>query len=688
MFSTLQSFLPSALQNNSNTNHANSDNRPPPGIKLPSGEHEDRPPDARAMNADEMGTFIIVRPPPSKSNHPLNLQVQLVPPQHRERSATGGRSSLDSSAEPGVINLSRTSTNRSDTTSIYSSYSSAASLNSVATASSTSSGRRMIIPLYNLQAHNVMTNVVVDAGTDAKIARFLRRGLEVIGLAVLEPVEVFGPAGYTHTHAQQSSTTTSPARRSVDDAHRLSAYSRSGTPDPPHTPGSSHLSLTSTADSHGHLPPPPPPHSSLPPVAELSTPPPSTGPKKLFGKLFRSRKDSAPGPTPPSSPSPPTPTPYKRASLVLTSPTPPTSADPTPTSSAISNGGPGPGQPVLQPEILGIRPSLLAPTNPPVGRPSAYVWVVRRWLKGAPEGVLGGMIAQLDARRRERGPGGGGGEVELRFEWTKARQRASRASGRRRSVRRGGSEGGERRASVALSSQSSLHGGGEEAGATSAGAGGKTPRARAGGFARRSLDRGSLSTQEHEHEHDEGGEAAAERTPRPASGFAPREDDGEESDPEDSETPWMCYLVLRRVYPGLGLNLGSGSGSGGAGGGGGAGGTEEQVKTRVASLSPTPHHPKVVAMLKVPFPLPDVDVERMGVRPRVVTPAGVARPAVEEGGAAVGGAGGGAGGGGVVLTAEEIKDVVSATGMWVVVREGIGGVGKVARKGDGWRLRG
>ncbi len=30
----------------------------------------------------------------------------------------------------------------------------------------------MIIPLYNLQAHNVLTNVIVDAGTDAKIAKF------------------------------------------------------------------------------------------------------------------------------------------------------------------------------------------------------------------------------------------------------------------------------------------------------------------------------------------------------------------------------------------------------------------------------------------------------------------------------------------------------------------------------------
>ena len=43
---------------------------------------------------------------------------------------------------------------------------------------------------------------------------------------------------------------------------------------------------------------------------------------------------------------------------------------------------------------------------------------------------------------------------------------------------------------------------------------------------------------------------------------------------------------------------------------------------------------------------------------------------------------------GLVLTAEEIKDVVSSTAMWLVVREGFGGVGRVNRKGDGgWRIR-
>ena len=46
------------------------------------------------------------------------------------------------------------------------------------------------------------------------------------------------------------------------------------------------------------------------------------------------------------------------------------------------------------------------------------------------------------------------------------------------------------------------------------------------------------------------------------------------------------------------------------------------------------------------------------------------------------------GGSGMILTAEEIKDVVCCTGLWLVVREGFGGVGKEKRKGDGWRIRG
>jgi hypothetical protein len=41
----------------------------------------------------------------------------------------------------------------------------------------------------------------------------------------------------------------------------------------------------------------------------------------------------------------------------------------------------------------------------------------------------------------------------------------------------------------------------------------------------------------------------------------------------------------------------------------------------------------------------------------------------------------------ILLTAEDIKDVVSSTGLWLVVREGFGGLGRTKRKGDGWHIR-
>jgi hypothetical protein len=150
-------------------------------------------------------------------------------------------------------------------------------------------------------------------------------------------------------------------------------------------------------------------------------------------------------------------------------------------------------------------------------------------------------------------------------------------------------------------------------------------------------------------------------------------DDGDESDPEDSETPWTCTLVLSKA--GSAVSLGSGADGGS--------GSESVVRVRVATFSPTPHHPKVVALLKVPFPLPDVIVDRLQVRRRSVSAQGIARPSwnLNAGPDAPDGVAG------LVLTAEEIKDVVSSTGLWLVVRESIGGVGKVSRKGDGWRIR-
>jgi hypothetical protein len=269
--------------------------------------------------------------------------------------------------------------------------------------------------------------------------------------------------------------------------------------------------------------------------------------------------------------------------------------------------------------------------HPPQGKPHSYTWVVRKWIKGSNEGLLGNVIGHMnnlalsDERRQSRTVPEEG-VIEVCFVWSR---------GKKKSKTRNGIQ------TIAANRRSGA-----------VGPPGKSAPGTIDGAEKRlsSVSGHSVST---------GSEVGS------SMGRTRRDnDDGDESDPEDSETPWTCTLVLSRF-----------------GGGRAAGdGSESAVRVRVATFSPTPHHPKVVALLKVPFPLPDVVVDRLQVRRRAVSPQGIARPSWNLNGDAPDG-------GGLVLTAEEIKDIVSSTGLWLVVRESIGGVGKISRKGDGWRIR-
>ena len=545
-------------------------------------------------------------------------------------------------------NLSRTPSNRSDV-SMYSAYSSVTSFTSV-TSSSTTSSRRMIIPLYNLQAHNVMTNVIVDAGTDAKVAKFQRRGLELLALAVLEPIEVFGPSPVLAGQVPPPSSN----RTSVDEHHDLAQQFTPGAayPDGVHTPASSAHSLSSGGMDHAS--------PSAPTFMRQDTnSTPTSGTKKIFGKFFK-KKDNQP-----PSPSPPAPLSLRPDSMLLrgsrastgqslTLPSqgnpkrnswlgPPTSGHPelsaSPTSSIFTSAH-------LQPAVLGIQPSCCSPKHPPQGRPHSYTWVVRKWLKGSNEGLLGNVIGHMnnfglsDDRRQSRTPPEEGA-VEVKFVWSRGKKKI-----KTRNANGSQTAGANRRSNTAVSP-------------------GKP------GSAGSSVDRpGTIDGVEKRLSMASGYSASTGSEVGSSAGRTRGDnDDGEESEPEDSETPWTCTLVLSRL--------------GGAGSPGGGGDSESVVRVRVATFSPTPHHPKVVALLKVPFPLPDVIVDRLQVRRRSVSPQGIARPSwnLNAGPDAPDGVAG------LVLTAEEIKDVVSSTGLWLVVRESIGGVGKVSRKGDGWRIR-
>lgn len=568
------------------------------------------------------------------------------------------------------MSLSRTASNRSET-SLYSSYSTG-SFSTLGSTSSTSSGRRMIIPLYNLQAHNVMQNVIVDAGTDAKIAKFMRRGLEVIGLAVLEPIEIWRGGSLE------------------DDGRPRTSFDRTGGLQlHGSTPTSSAVSLASqNTQEHPVIAPPPPPTIVAPPASSPSGRPGT--PRKFFGKLFSKKKElpTASNLTPPVTPTSPVPSltveakNLKRSSLLSTHGHPILAI-------------PGLEAP-LQPPVLGVQPALRSGAVPPHGRPHKYVWIVRKWLKGEPESMLGGMRDRVnEVRSGTLAPSGGlEASVEVRLEWSRGSKR-----GEAERLARKGSRRRSGQPSSATPSTASLHQPQTPMSPTTP----MTPS----GFAPKARKARTRS-------HGEGGRPSLDSvrsiSPEPAASITTGEsntqenqdDDGDESDPEDSETPWTCTLVVRRLHPHAAGNPQTPTPRSPL--------ADEQpqsqsLRVKVAAVVPTPHHPKVVALLKVPFPLPDVEIERVALRRRIVTPAGISRPAPEVVPESAGSTGqkkfwsgssreNGTGrseigrSSGMMLTAEEIKDVVSCTGLWLVVREGFGGVGKERRKGDGWRLRG
>jgi hypothetical protein len=149
-------------------------------------------------------------------------------------------------------------------------------------------------------------------------------------------------------------------------------------------------------------------------------------------------------------------------------------------------------------------------------------------------------------------------------------------------------------------------------------------------------------------------------------------DEGEESDPEDSETPWVCrvYVPRRKDEEILGA----------------AEGKKEKRKRRdatdgvvVATLYPAPHHPRVIAQVKVSndrlpistgmFRAPQHQNSQQHFF--ALHSNGNATAAQQSTSTGLPGHGDE-----IVLTEENIKDVVGVTAMWLVVREDFGGLNK------------
>ncbi|KAF8586411.1 hypothetical protein K439DRAFT_1631654 [Ramaria rubella] len=714
MFSTLSSLLPAALSDRlekldlrSDSATAKMNDVEDDGVKR-RDMAEDTHKKEKKKKTTSNETFIVVRPPPAKSNHPLNLQLQLVPAHHsRDRSSASCATTptattpmnpfLADSSQTHEINQASTSSppspaasetdhvlkrspstrsNRSETSAFYaSSTASSGSVTSFASTTSSGSARRMIIPLYNLSAHNVMTNTILDAGTDARVARFLKRGLEIVDLAILEPTEVW--QGRQPAHGAGVGATSDPLGIPIHRTNSgVSAHSlipptpneaRVATPELS-TPGSSQASVSDHSSPSTH-------HSDDTP---MNTPVVQTGAKKFFGRVFRKKDSSVHRQTPSVSVTEhPTIPPSPKVIPQLLEPHTPTQVKPT-------------ASEVLLPAVLGLSPTLSAATNPPTGRCVSHVWIIRKWLKVERQGMISNVLGKIGREASAHGIGHVGTqdahEWEVRFEWSrgKSKDEKARKTRRRTSSVRPPSHSASQRNSITLDD---AHGPLHLSGAAVVSL--DSPR--------QSLDVRTQSSPRTPSPRRDISKAVSITSSDDDTANGHGDDPGEDSDPEDSETPWTCCMVLTHAsapltQPASAFSKGhsrrrtmSSSHNlpttptpanvhefipDGAP-------AHTPVRLKVATLSPAPHHPKVVCQLKVPYPLPDVEVEHGVLRKRLVLADGTTRSTIPVNGPQM-----------LTMTAEEIKDVVCSTAFWVVVREGFGGVGKKNRKGDGWKIRG
>lgn len=605
--------------------------------------------------------LVIVRPPPSKQSNPLNLQIQLViplPPSSREPAGqprTSGESSRDEVSMTASTSSSTSLRGGLRRSNSMSSETSSGGFSTYSTSSSGVSSSRKVTPLYNLCFHSILPTTVTDAGTDDKVAKFGRKGVEIDGFGHLEPHElVYG--------VNDLATLDKTGRRGsrsgpVTATSVANSGSGSGVGSPGDGSVDSHMLSRRSEDEQTS-----PPTSEEPPTSfEAMTPeakaPPETVGGKLLSKFKRfstqARPDVSGGVFAKPSSANDGQSLFGRLSV---------GSGVRGVSSAKESLAPSVTSGTDRETATSTRDSISGLTNTfthtlgldipqlVVGgglkgdsskRTEGYYWTVRKWTRKAEFDEDENPEASM-RRRSEAGSNAilssvwkrfnivnrmGGNEIHpppteipVRIEWTRDPSATRRASSRRRSVaaharsatdsvkddRRGSSDVSVFRRGSVLSQRSSSAAADSSSNLRPPKKTGSRPPSVGTSSPRQSTDAGSN----------------APRISISNDGNSGDDDDDPESDPEDSETPWTCHLVLGPT-----------------------------TRIPIGSLSPAPHHPKLVGQLAIPFPLPDLSASSLGAD-------------------------------GAGLTREEIKDIISVTCLFVVVREGFGGLGSTAVGGN------
>lgn len=610
--------------------------------------------------------LVVVRPPPSKQTNPLNLQIQLVTPQaaasangrssgevSRDADASAGSTGMQGSQSASSLAQKIPRLSRAASTSSTRSGSSEASSAAMSSLSAGSTNRR-VTPLYNLCFHNILPTTVTDAGTDQKVAKFSRRGIDIDGFGLIVPHEVIsgaeegtGAASVNSSGKRKSGVPAGVAQLGTSPSHDGSR---------PYTP--SETSQARSTDSFapharpgsdsGHEPEgakteePPTSFDAMSPAAKES----NEANAGLGARFFRGFKRlnlspaanvAQPGRTGTTD------TGFSQPQSLLSKVAGAASkirdSDSSIFSGRAGSIGGEPGDSADVHSTAGLQAAVPNAEIPQlvVGagirsdgtrRAIGYEWTVRKWSRRVDEDgedascsapgrhhagenpILNSVWKRFSLVNRMGGTDvhPPARDVVVRFEWSRQPLRKrSTASGsamqrHSRSVTDGGVLSTKRRQMSETGREvpppDSLHppqSGSRPSSLYSInGSGGLGAPSMRG-----SMDRGSIA------------------------GSARSGDDCSRagSDPEDSETMWSCHLVLGPT-----------------------------TRIPIGSMRPTPHHPKLVAQLTIPYPLPDLSQSALGAD-------------------------------GAGLTREELKDIISVTSLFVIVREAFSGLAK-RRKGD------
>ncbi|KAF8313312.1 uncharacterized protein EI90DRAFT_3092181 [Cantharellus anzutake] len=593
-----------------------------------------------------------------------------------------------------------------------------------------------------------MPNYICDAGTDAKVAKFQKRGLEVIRVGTWEPVEVWS------SYRQRVSRTPSMAPSEEPGALERNATLLSGgnalstdlfvrnSPSAFELPGPGKRSSINEKSPSVHL-------KDLPPPMQTSPPPSANPAKKLFGKMFKknSRNGGDDDKSQPASPEPSSSefsSRSKRFSARIGALSVPLSPQPSVFSGRsghVSSSHSQPHEPILQPPVLGLQAALHSSHSAhPTGRPAHYIWCLRKWakekqlnpdslLKALAVGFHGLNLNLLESHEKKHGKDSvdtsSTGDIEVRFEWSRGKSASSRGKERERQVMLNFKSPNPPRRSSFVENENGLlpPATGEDRNRDI-----ETMSSTYSNHSRASLHSNVVQRSPKSAELGltltQGGDGGERSPSRRRSPTISRDDDTGMTDADDGEAKERALLQQQRRLSASDPNPSSGDDNDLP-----PLPTDGRIRFKLASLVPTPHHPKILGQFKLPFPLPDVAItpnassslsylhsinstasfsapysdsqtspipialrryeSGVGARflPRTLAPDGSIMRAAD-----VTVSDGKEGGGvdvstEVLLTAEDIKDVVSSTGLWLCVREGFGGLGRTKRKGDGWHIR-